>query len=57
MEALNGKEAKKQPRHGNRRDLDIHIGRGHRSCPIRYEARGCAFGGDRWLHLACKKVH
>jgi hypothetical protein len=56
MEALNGKEAKKQPEHGDYRDLDLHIGRGHRSCPTSDSARGSGFGGDRWLHMASQKV-
>ena len=32
--ALDGTEAKKQPRHFNRGDLVTDIGRGHRSCSI-----------------------
>lgn len=57
MEALNGKEAKKQPRHGGHGDLDIHIGRAHRSCTTPNAALGRAVGGDRWLHLASKEVY
>jgi hypothetical protein len=56
MEALYGKEAKKQSRHGNHGDLDIHLGRADRSRPILDAACGSAFGGDRWRHLASQKV-
>lgn len=54
--APDGTEAKKQPRHVERGDLDTDTGRGHRRCTIKAAAHSRSFGRNRCRHLANNEV-